>query len=124
MFFVGNDKAKICKGQKDSRAGAEHDFELTAADLVPGLQPFILAEFAMIDTHIAAKMTLQSPDDLRCQCDLGQEVERLPALTDRRFDLPDIDLCLATGRHAVEQADLSFAEVLVDGVICGLLRGG
>src|SRR5580698_10183131 len=109
MLFVGNDKAKIGKGQKDSRAGPLHDLDLTAADLVPGLQPFILAEFAMIDTHIATKMSLQPPDDLRRQCDLGQQVERLPAMTDRRLDLPDIDLCLAAGGHAVEQADLSFA---------------
>ena len=123
MFFIGNDKSKISKGKEDCRTRAQDDLDLAGPDLVPGLQPFVLAEFTMIDANVTAKMPLQPADDLRCQGDLRQQVKHLPSLTDRCFDLPDIDLGLPAGGDAMEQTDLSLPETFFDRIICRLLCG-
>ena len=108
MLFIRDDEAQIGKRKKDRGTRTQNDLDLAGADLVPGLQPFVLTEFAMINAHVTAEMPLQPPDDLGRQRDLRQQVERLPALTDRCFDLPDIDLGLPAGRYSVEQANRSF----------------
>src|SRR5690348_13706855 len=76
----------------------------------------------MIDADITAEMLLQPANDLRRQRDLRKQIEHLFALPDHLFDLSDIHLRLAAGRHAMEKTDRSLRECGIHLAVSGLLR--
>ena len=60
----------------------------------------------MINTNITTEMLLQSSYDLGSKCNLREHIQYLPAFAYVFFDLLDIDIRLAAGSNAMQQAGL------------------
>ena len=105
VLLIDHDQAEVGVREKQRGARADHDAHPARGDRRPGARALAGAELGMPFGRTHAEALREAVEELRRECDLGQEHQRLSPFPDRLGDRLEIDLGLARPGHAVEQVD-------------------
>src|SRR5690606_18014809 len=85
------------------RAGADHGASVALAGGAPRLQSFRVVQTRVHHGDRQREARLKARDELRRECDLGHEHERLLFAREHLRDEPQVDLGLAAAGYAIQQ---------------------
>ena len=103
VLLVHDQDAQAGQRREDGRARPHDDVGAAAPDAAPGVESLAALEAAVQDRHPAAEAGQEALDGERCQGDLGDQHQGLPALLQGGLDGLEVHLGLAGAGDAVEQ---------------------
>ena len=125
VLLIDDDEAEIGEGEKQGRAGADHELRLVLRHGAPDAAAHRRGDAGMPLGRAGAEPLLAARNELIGERDLGHQHQHLAAARERRGDRLEINFGLARAGNAVEQshgeAVASVVEQLARGF--GLLHG-
>ncbi len=105
MLFVHDDETEAIERREDGRPRADDEVHLAAPDAMPLVVTLAAGERAVLDGDTVAKDAAEQRGDRRCECDLGDHQQDLPARLACAPGETQVELGLAAAGHPVQQRD-------------------
>ena len=102
VLFVEHDQAEVRRGGENGACGADDHPQIAVGDLLPIAMPLDVGLVAVHHRH-AAEARTKSLLGLRRQADLGNQHDRLPAVTQDFVDGLNVDFGLAATGDPMQQ---------------------
>lgn len=101
MFFIDYDEAKVRHRGEQGRPCSDNDRYRSGPGQLPRQEAIFLGQFRV--QHAYLESLFEASAGLRCQADLGHQVENLLALGDHLLNGFHVDLGLSGSGYAIQK---------------------
>ena len=111
MLLIDDDEAEVLHGREDAGPRTDNDAGLSSTNAAPLFGSFSVMKRGMKNCDPIAEAMIELAGDRRRQGDLRYQQERVASACECRLDGPQIHLCLAGARDALQQEGFETSQI-------------